>query len=215
MARSVYHTLEYWDLIRHERMRPYTNPSGSITYSSFLLKRLYSTLRMPGEIMDKVVSHFRTKSEGPTPTHVVVIGRGRLFTFDGVHADDTILSVHEIRYIMAQIVAELETSGVVEHPVPILTCDNRSSWAQNRTYLQELTANNADVLRTIETATFIVSLDDHYPTTYTELGQLNVTGDLFSRWADKSSCVILFRNGKIGCSGEVSAFCVVRLFLLQ
>lgn len=131
LALSTFHCIEYWNLIRLERMRPNTNPSGSLTFSSFLLKRLYSTIREPGEIIDKITCHFRTKSEGKTPTHALVIGRGRMFRINCMHDDgETIMSAQELLLVFQQILAQVDSAGVVEYPVPVLTCDNRSSWAK-------------------------------------------------------------------------------------
>lgn len=131
MARSTYHCIEYWNLIRLERIRPNTNPSGTVTFSSFLLKRLYSTLREPGEIIDKITCHFRTISEGKTPTHALVIGKGRIFRIECLHEDgETMMSPQELIAIYQQILAQIDSAGVTEYPVPVLTCDNRSSWAQ-------------------------------------------------------------------------------------
>lgn len=136
LARCTFHCIEYWNLIRLERMRPNTNPSGSLTFSSFLLKRLYSTIREPGEIMDKITCHFLTKSEGKTPTHAMVIGKGRLFQINMVYEDgETIMSAQDLMAVYQQILAQVDSADVAEYPVPVLTCDNRSSWAQVKMFL--------------------------------------------------------------------------------
>lgn len=56
----------------------------------------------------------------------------------------------------------------------------------------------------IESAAAYVSLDENYPVDYSEAGSFCIGGDLHSRWGDKSNALVSFRNGKIGCVGEVS-----------
>lgn len=135
VARMVHCSMAYWDLIRRERMRPATNPSGTITYSSFLLKRVFNTFRIPGERMDRIVSHFRTLSDQqstdrqPSPV-IVFIGKGRMFAMDILNGNGDIKTVQEIVPIIEQIVGQVEREEAAVDPVPILTCDNRTSWAQ-------------------------------------------------------------------------------------
>lgn len=81
--------------------------------------------------MDKITCHFRTKSEGKTPTHALVIGKGRMFRINLLHEDEeTAMSPQDLIVVYQQILALVDSAGVVEYPVPVLTCDNRSSWAQ-------------------------------------------------------------------------------------
>lgn len=138
VARIVHCSMEYWDLIRHERMRPSTNPSGTVAFSSFLLKRLFNTYRIPGERMDRVVSHFRTVrevAEGALPERagtpvIVFIGKGRLFAVEILNERGELRTVQEMVPMIEQIVAKVELEEGATHPVPVLTCDNRTSWAQ-------------------------------------------------------------------------------------
>lgn len=67
----------------------------------------------------------------------------------------------------------------------------------------ELSANNKNVVYEIESAALIAVLDDHSPDDYSEVCVRTLTGDLHSKWADKSSMLIVFKNGKIGLVGEV------------
>lgn len=128
LARVWYHSIEFWDALRHERIRPATNPSGTQVFSSFLLRRIFNTCRLPGEVMDTIVSNFRTIREGGAATHFVVIGRGRMFRVDAVNEDGSILREQQLLAIFEQIRAIVDGSEL-DCPVPVLTCANRTAWA--------------------------------------------------------------------------------------
>lgn len=139
LARMAHSSAEFWDHIRHERMRPATNPSGSVTFSSFQLKRVYNTFRVPGERIDRIVGHFRTMRQPagerpecrPSPT-VVFIGKGRLFAVNVLNAAGELKTEQEWLPTVEQIVAKVESEQKADYPVAILTSDDRTSWAQVR-----------------------------------------------------------------------------------
>lgn len=124
----MYHCVEYWNLVHKERLRPTTNSSGAIIYSSAMIKRLFSTSRLPGETMDHIECHFKTASEGRTPGYYIAIGRGRLFKVNVISDDETLVTPQQLYLIHKQIRDAIEKREV-ENPVPILTCANRTVWA--------------------------------------------------------------------------------------
>lgn len=213
-ARLVRCSIEYWDLIRKERMRPATNPAGTVTFSSFLLKRLFQTYRVPGERMDSIVSQFRTEREeraGDLPERhpepvIIVIGRGRMFVLEVLQASGEICSAQQLLPQLEQIVSKMEVEPAADCPVAVLTCDNRTAWSANRDHLRELSAANADTLRLVESSLGVVVLDQHEPRDYNELCLANMAGDLESRWADASCTSTVYRNGRLGCGGEHACY---------
>ncbi len=44
----------------------------------------------------------------------------------------------------------------------------------------------------------MISLDDNEPIDYTEVALRSLDGDYHSRWCDKGSSFIAFKNGKLG-----------------
>lgn len=48
-----------------------------------------------------------------------------------------------------------------------------------------------------------MSLDDNEPSDWSETALQTLAGDFHSRWADKSSVFVSFRNGRQGFIGEV------------
>lgn len=204
LARCTYYSTVFWQLIRNEKLRPPTNPDGSIVFSSNLFKRLYNTCRVPGEEKDEIHEYFKTAAEGPCPATCVIIGRGRVFIFEFV-VDGRILTPQEFLYVLiiARDAIENETT---ERGIPILTSDERTSWAKNRRHLKELSKDNAKFLEIVESAALTLSMDDCEPRDYSEVSQLTLEGDYHSRWNDKTSVMISFRNGKFGLVGEHSAY---------
>lgn len=152
--------------------------------------------------MDTIETYFKTISEGALPTNFIIMGNGRIFNIDVIRPDGTLLNSVEIYQILQRIQLMInEKSG--EHPVGILTCDNRLRWAENREYLKELSAKNAATLDLIEKAMMVLSFDRNCPTTWSEISQKVLCGDIENKWADKSSCMVAFENGKFGFTGEV------------
>lgn len=131
LSRVMYHCVEYWNLVHKERLRPTTNSSGTITYSSAMFKRLFSTSRIPGETMDHIECHFKTVKEGKTPGYYIAIGRGRLFKINVIDDDGNLLTPQQL-YLAHQQIRDAIEEGEVELPVPILTCANRAAWAAVR-----------------------------------------------------------------------------------
>uniref|UniRef100_A0A336MRR1 CSON003723 protein n=1 Tax=Culicoides sonorensis TaxID=179676 RepID=A0A336MRR1_CULSO len=206
VALLSYQTMIFWDLIRSERMRPPSNPDGSITFSANLFKRLYNTVRLPGEEFDEIKSYFKTKKEGNAPSHIIVMGNGRFFILKGTHPDGSLLSLAEIYRSFQIINSELLENKNKKYPyIPLLTQDDRTNWYKNRKHLMELSPNNKQNLELVESAICSIALDDRCPRDYSECTQQTMAGGV-SVWADKSASLCMFRNGKIGCLGEHACY---------
>ncbi|EDW16810.1 peroxisomal carnitine O-octanoyltransferase [Drosophila mojavensis] len=205
LARQIYHSLEFWDLVRNENIRPLSSNGGRVKYSSALYKQFYSTSRVPGEEQDHIEKHFLTKTEGRTPTHLTITGKGRQFTFNCVHEDDSILTAPEILVALQRIRSMLDYEPEGDG-VPALTHDNRTSWAKNRKHLLNLSEANKQKLKLVESSCIDVCFDEHQPQNTEESSQLCIYGDYHSRWGDRSSCIIAFKNGHYVFTGEHSCY---------
>lgn len=193
----------------------------------FLFRRLYNSLRVPGEQMDSIISHFKTASEGDAPRNFIIIGKGRIFSVNFYNDDGTIMHQTQILAILTEISGIIQQSDV-NVPIPVLTCDDRSSWAsvrrfwykflsirhfvifsfasQNRKYLKELSSKNEKLLRLIEESITVLTLDEHNPGNWDETALHTISGDLHSKWADKSCSIVSFNNGRFGSTGDVNNF---------
>lgn len=204
-ARITHYSGKFWELIRKERLRPPTNPDASITFSSNLYKRVYNTCRVPGVEKDEIHEYFKTVSDGECPPAVcIIIGRGRVFEFEFL-VDGEVINSQEFLHAF-RIARDTIENEPAEPGVPILNSDERTNWARNRNHLIELSGDNAKLLKIIESAALVVCLDDNEPNDYSEIAQQTLEGDFHSRWNDKTSSLIVFKNGRFGLVGEHSAY---------
>lgn len=204
-AASMHHILHYWHLMRTETLKANKLSNGKIL-SQTLNRKFYNSVRIPGVDMDQIVCHFRTESEGPCPDHLIIMGRGRIFKVSGVDHSGRILSPQQLLAVFLQIRGLLDTKGEEPYPIPLLTFDDRTNWANNRKKLQNMSDNNREIIRAIEESLVVVSVDENEPTNYSEVSQMTVTGDMLSKWSDKSTTYVAFRNGTFGCIGEHSSY---------
>lgn len=205
LARELHHVFEFWEMLRKETLKTFQLADGN-RLSSFLYRRFYNTVRIPGEMKDEIVCHFKTETEGNCSNDINIMGRGRIFKISGLQPNGEILTPQQCLSALLEIRAMLDSETKETPSVPILTCDNRTSWAKNREYLLNLSKNNRDVLAAIEEGIAVVSLDDSEPNTYSDLSQDTIYGDFSCKWADKSTTFVAFRNGKFGCLGEHSCY---------
>jgi len=75
---------------------------------------------------------------------------------------------------------------------------------QNRQHLLEISPNNKETLKLVESANLVLVFDENEPKNMEEIGQLALNGDFHSKWSDRSSTVIAYKNGKFACIGEVN-----------
>ena len=90
-----------------------------------------------------------------------------------------------------------------ELPVGVLTSENRDTWTLLRDQMLVSPVNKAS-LDAIETASFVLCLDDTVPRTRDQVSRACWHGDGRNRFFDKSLQFIVFDNGKAGFLGEHS-----------
>ncbi|XP_028833452.1 peroxisomal carnitine O-octanoyltransferase [Denticeps clupeoides] len=195
---NVWHTLQFWHLIHTERLP--VHKSGNVPLDMHQFRMLFSTCKVPGITKDKILNYFKTESEGPCLTHIVVMCRGRIFTFDAM-CDGLILTPPELLRHLTHIKHACE-GGVEGQGVAALTTEERTRWAKAREYLISLDPANENILETIQSSLFVVSLDDSKPYAtaedYTPMTQEALTGDPTIRWGDKSYNSLCFADGTFG-----------------
>lgn len=203
-SRIVHYTLEFWNLIRYEKVRPGTSADGKTHFSSDQFKRMYNTSRIPGELKDHISCYFKLKSEGECPSHIVVIGNGKIFYFDVIY-DEKLMSPQELHHTLSIIYGKINDENN-SMKIPILTSDDRNMWSKNRRRLMEISEENKNYFDIIESSIIALSFDSSEPSDVSELSQNSIDGDIHSRWNDKSSTLVAFRNGLFGFVGEHSCY---------
>uniref|UniRef100_A0A1A7XUI1 Peroxisomal carnitine O-octanoyltransferase n=1 Tax=Iconisemion striatum TaxID=60296 RepID=A0A1A7XUI1_9TELE len=194
----TWHTLQYWDLLRTERVAPHKANKVPLDMDQF--RMLFCTCKVPGVKKDTIRNYFKSESEGPCPSHLVVMCRGRMFVFDAL-VDGQILTPPEIlrqlSYVKERCEGEPEGDGV-----SALTSDDRTRWAEAREHLISIDPHNKTILETIQSSLFVISLDEtkpySTPENYTNLTVAALTGDPTIRWGDKSYNSISFSDGTFG-----------------
>uniref|UniRef100_A0A8C1XS75 Peroxisomal carnitine O-octanoyltransferase n=1 Tax=Cyprinus carpio TaxID=7962 RepID=A0A8C1XS75_CYPCA len=192
---NLWFTLQYWELIRTERLA--VHKAGAMPFDMDQFRMLFCTCKVPGVNKDTILNFFKTESEGPCPSHMIVMCRGRVFTFDAL-CDGRILTppelLRQLTYIKECCDGEPEGDGV-----SALTTEERTRWAKAREYLISIDPVNKNILETIQSSLFVLALDDakpySTPENYTQLTHLALTGDPTIRWGDKSYNLICFSNG--------------------
>ncbi|KAG5984025.1 hypothetical protein E4U55_006321 [Claviceps digitariae] len=131
--------------------------------------------------------------------HIIAIRKNQFFKiFHEVDGKQLNTSEFEKQFNRVYQVAEFVPA------VGALTSENRDIWADARELLVQTSSNNRDALRAIDSASFIVCLDDASPITLEERAHQYWHGDGANRWYDKPLQFIVNDNGTSGFMGEHS-----------
>ncbi|KAJ3066196.1 Carnitine O-acetyltransferase mitochondrial, partial [Rhizoclosmatium hyalinum] len=193
-AEIITGAMEFRRLVVTEELEPDMARKAPLCAHQY--KYLFNSTRIPKAIEDG------TRNSNPhTNNHIVVIRNNKFFTIELV-IDGRQLSTSEIE---AQIEAVYKLAGNdKETPVGSLTTQDRDTWTRVRKDLLAASPKNRSSLDRIETAAFVVCLDDTKPVTYDQRAKSCWVGDGRNRFFDKSVQLIIFDNGVAGFNGEHS-----------
>ena len=166
-------------------------------------KFLFSETRIPGPIQDTVRVPYSDAWPGPSRArHIIVTVSGRMFWME-------VLGPHGLPFTLDELAdglrAVLSAGAVPAEPntsVGHLTTKARAEWAASREALRNHHPNNATALETIETALFLVCLDDVTPADTLAACDHLLHGNSGSRYFDKSLSFIVFGDGTAGINVE-------------
>lgn len=202
-ALHCYHFVNLWLLLRQERLKPaVANDKKPRSMSQF--RRLFNCARVPGTTKDTITAYFKTEREGPCSSNVIVLCNGRIFVFNSLHEDGSALT--PIEWLLQLFYIKDIATSSPGLGIASLTCDYRTPWAKNHEHLINLGAGNAENLSKIESALFVLCLDDSCPHTESDVSQELISGDYACRWADKSVNIVFFENGMSGGICDHSSF---------
>lgn len=152
----------------------------------------------------------------PDSNHIVVMSKSQFYWFDVLDSQNNIiLSESELNVNFSSIIHDsLSTANtdVAKSSFGVLTTENRKLWANVRNNLIATNKVNKEVLSIVDSALFIVCLDDIELEDLSELAQ-NMLGGLSildkgiqvgtctNRWFDKLQ-IIITKNGKAGINFE-------------
>ena len=204
MANLVHQVCQAWSLLRHQKWPVFRDGRG-ITYSMHQFRNFFNGARVPGLDEDTNETFFKTKEEGICPKNVVVLYKGRFFSFEPFGADEKVASSKRIEMALSEIENYDEESELSFGP---LSCMNRTEWSG---HYQELKKNNPDFIRKITGAICLVILSDLEPQSSQELLNWTYVNDGSDIWTDKNLTFVAFKNGAIGSQSEVRVQIDVKL----
>lgn len=157
-------------------------------------KWMFNCSRVPAKPAD-----FPIKYPAEGNKHILVIRKNQFFKV-AHEVNGKQLNTSELEQQFRHIYEKAENSPAVG----ILTSENRDVWTDAREILLKAHTSNAAALKTVESASFVVCLDDASPVTLEERAHQYWHGDGANRWFDKPLQFIVNDNGTSGFMGEHS-----------
>lgn len=189
-------------------------PESLATYFAYAFKaypldmsqytRLFHSTRIPRLGKDELVTD--TNAD-----HILVMRNGHYYVFKVYDSFGRIIPASTLMTHLNYILQD--KTPPPELPVGVLTAENRNTWATVREQL--LKAGNEKTLKMIDSAAFILTLDDCAPTDPNKITRNFLHGDGTNRWFDKSFSLILTKDGIASVNFEHSwgdGVAVVRYF---
>ena len=155
---------------------------------------MFNACRVPAKPADYPVKYSNGDSK-----HILVIRKNSFFKIPHVHNGEQ-LTTTELEAQFNKIYQTAEKAP----GVGIMTTENRDNWTDMHARLVKSNPANKSVLETIESASFVVCLDDATPVTLHERSHQYWHGDGSNRWFDKPLQFIINDNGTSGFTGEHS-----------
>ncbi len=203
-ATWIVDTLKFYLKIKHQELevdrdspRNGNQPMCMIQYDN-----LFGWDRIPGVKRDRM-------RHSPERENVVVMRHNAFYSIQPFEGDK-IKSVAEIE---AQLNWILENTKPGEPAIGAMTAMNRTPWAVVRQGIAASSEKNAQSLELLDSALFVVCLDDSAPTDWETASQNMLHGDGCNRWFDKPLQLIFTENGYGGINVEhvgVDGFVILR-----
>ncbi|XP_055378355.1 carnitine O-palmitoyltransferase 1, liver isoform isoform X2 [Condylostylus longicornis] len=198
-ANVSYLLLKFRRIIERQELEPIM-VQGMIPLCSSQYERTFNTVRVPGLETDHI-AHYRDSN------HIVVLHKGCYYKVV-IYYRGRLLRPCEIQKQMEYILNHDSKPLPGEKHLAALTAWQRSKWAEVR-YEHFARGVNHFSLNTVESAAFVVSLDEEpfefdkeKPEKLDHFGRLVLHGNGYNRWFDKSFTVCVGTNGRVGFNSE-------------
>ncbi|CAD5112243.1 DgyrCDS1474 [Dimorphilus gyrociliatus] len=191
---ALWYCLQFWKLLKKEALTVDRDSEGN-PFCMNQFYRLFNSCRTPHKNIDKINVHFKSETEGFSPTHLTIICKGRIFTVQVIDESGEPFNVPELEQQM-QKVRNYCDSRPWGSSIGALTSMDRDEWANLRKHLIDLDRANEDHLKVIETSVMNMVLDEKEPNDLSEVSLEAIGGDCRNRFFDKSTSMIFFKNGK-------------------
>lgn len=197
VANVIFNTLQFHLKIKYRQLEPDRDifrrgnkpPLCMAQYDN-----LFGTIRIPEIRCDRF-------QKVKNSEHIVVI-RQNVFYALKLLPEDKLATVEAIAQQLDWI---LENTPSNEPPVGVLTGLTRPQWAVVRSYLTNLDLENSRSLELLDSALFIVCLDEIMPSDIETLAKTAFTGDAGqNRWFDKPIQLVFNPSGQFAVTVEHS-----------
>ncbi len=184
--------LEFKRQVDNKSLEPEYMRKKPIAMSSY--KYMFNTSRVAAEPVDYPIQY---PAEGHE--HIVVMRNNQFWKIQ-THVAGKQLNTSELEQQFNKVYKNAQLTDAIGS----ITSFPRDQGAKARDNLLAASPNNAQVLKDIESSSFIVCLDSTMPVTLEERAHAYWHGDGSNRWYDKPSQFIVNDNGTAGFMGEHS-----------
>lgn len=194
--------------LRREELPADTMRGNPLCMSQY--SRMFGTSRI-------ATDHGCRMQTDPTSRHIVVLCRSQFYWFDVLDANsDIILSEESLAQNFRAIIEDaisIPPGQAAKTAVGVLTSESRSVWASHRAkIIQDEDENNKECLKIIDSALFVVDLDDTEPVGKSAVSENMLCGSYdietgvqigtcTNRWYDKLQLIVC-KNGSAGINFE-------------
>ena len=206
-AVLLHYYSHFKDMLDSERLTP-TTMRGAVPICMRQYERLFCLTREPGRDTDILRHH--------DSVHVAVQYKGTWWRVDCFTLYKKPLAVAHFKRQLDFIVSAVGSSVAAPSPtspeanLPALTALNRTRWAEIREDMFIRDGVNRLSLEELETAMFVLHLDERStgtlgnPDDWSTAGRLSLHGEGNTRWCDKSFNVCVYSNGDAAVHAEHS-----------
>ncbi|CAG8617594.1 1266_t:CDS:2, partial [Acaulospora morrowiae] len=206
-ASLILSSLKFIQALRTETLEPDVFRGTPLCMSQY--QRMFGTARLPTENGCRMDTDHESK-------HIVVLCRSQFYWFDVLTENNEVgIDKKELAANLRTIKQDSLGMPVVEiakNAVGILSTENRKVWADLKNILEMSSENNRDSLKVLDSALFVVCLDEGSPSSGDELatnmlcGTYEIkegvqVGTCANRWYDKLQ-IIVCENGSAGVNFE-------------
>ena len=185
-------------LLKHHTLSPDIFKGKPLCMDQF--KVLFGSSRVPNKDTKDSVEVY------PGSTHVAVLCRNQMFYFQVLWPDGTVAvdetDITDILQAIQKNAREASLFQTSKHALGVLTSLPRNEWAVAREEIASFSSQNADALRIIDSALFVLVLDEYIPASTNEAAanMLHGTykmndddqqiGTCCNRWYDKLQIIV-------------------------
>ncbi|KAF9969969.1 Carnitine O-acetyltransferase mitochondrial [Actinomortierella ambigua] len=189
--------LNFNDKVNQQTLPPEYQRSTPLCMNQY--KNQFGAYRVAELPRDRIVTTWPT-----TATHIAVIMRDQIFKVPVMGPNGERVSTKAIEQQLRHVVDAVNTTQERQPAIGVLTSENRDTWAKARQTLLGLSPLNHASLATIDSALFVICLDDYSSDRDIDVSHHNIfhAFNAHNRWFDKSMQFIFESNGRAGINGE-------------